>query len=83
MSNPRLVELRTLTGRIVVETGLRTGGSQETMEISGLDNPIIRNPANAEPFKGKYRSSSTRVRLASLISSLALPSQSRTYLGPL
>lgn len=32
------------------------------MEISGLDNPIIRNPANAEPFipgsslKGKMRS---------------------------
>ncbi len=62
MSNPKLVELRTLAGRIVVETGLRIGGSQETMEISGLDNPIIRNPANAEPFipgsslKGKMRS---------------------------
>ena len=62
MGVPRLVELRTLTGRIVVETGLRIGGSQETMEISGLDNPIIRNPANAEPFipgsslKGKMRS---------------------------
>jgi len=62
MSNPRLVELRTLAGRIVVETGLRIGGSQETMEISGLDNPIIRNPANTEPFipgsslKGKMRS---------------------------
>ena len=62
MSTPRLLELRTLSGRIVVETGLRIGGSQETMEISGLDNPIIRNPANAEPFipgsplKGRMRS---------------------------
>jgi CRISPR-associated protein Csm3 len=42
-------------------TGLRIGGSQETMEISGLDNPIIRNPATAEPFipgsslKGRMR----------------------------
>ncbi len=62
MSNARLIELRTITGHIVVMTGLRIGGSQETMEISGLDNPIIRNPANAEPFipgsslKGKMRS---------------------------
>lgn len=62
MSDARLVEIRKITGKIVVETGLRIGGSQETMEISGLDNPIIRNPANAEPFipgsslKGRMRS---------------------------
>ncbi|HIQ22102.1 MAG TPA: type III-A CRISPR-associated RAMP protein Csm3 [Planctomycetes bacterium] len=58
----RLVKVRTITGRLVVETGLRIGASQETMEISGLDNPIIRNPANGEPFipgsslKGRMRS---------------------------
>lgn len=62
MIDARLVKVRTITGKIVVETGLRIGGSQETMEISGLDNPIIRNPASAEPFvpgsslKGRMRS---------------------------
>jgi CRISPR-associated protein Csm3 len=62
MSKPRLHAIRTMTGQIVVKTGLRIGGSQETMEISGLDNPIIRNPANAEPLipgsslKGRMRS---------------------------
>lgn len=58
----RLKNVRRITGRIVVETGLRIGGSAETMEISGNDNPIIRNPATAEPFipgsslKGRMRS---------------------------
>jgi CRISPR-associated protein Csm3 len=62
MSDARLVKIRKITGRITVVTGLRIGGSQETMEISGLDNPIIRNPATAEPFipgsslKGRMRS---------------------------
>jgi len=58
----RLLEIRRVHGELEVQTGLRIGASQETMEISGLDNPIIRNPANAEPFipgsslKGRMRS---------------------------
>jgi CRISPR-associated protein Csm3 len=62
MSVTRLIEIRRITGILRVETGLHIGGSQETMEISGLDNPIIRNPANAEPYipgsslKGRMRS---------------------------
>lgn len=62
MATQRLAELRTIRGLIVVETGLRIGGSQETMEISGLDNPIIRNPRDNKPFipgssiKGRMRS---------------------------
>lgn len=62
MAEPRLVEVWKIEGRIVVETGLRIGAAQETMEISGLDNPIIRNPANGEPYipgsslKGRMRS---------------------------
>ena len=62
MSIGQLKSIRRITGTITVVTGLRVGGSQETMEISGLDNPIIRNPANAEPFipgsslRGKLRS---------------------------
>ncbi len=60
--NAQLKRIRVVTGTLTTVTGLRIGGSQETMEISGLDNPIIRNPANAEPFipgsslRGKLRS---------------------------
>jgi len=61
-TSPRLLKIRKITGKLVVVTGLHIGASQETLEISGLDNPIIRNPANAEPFvpgsslKGRMRS---------------------------
>lgn len=62
MSATRMKNVKQITGQIVIETGLHIGASQETMEISGLDNPVIRNPANAEPFipgsslKGRMRS---------------------------
>jgi CRISPR-associated protein Csm3 len=58
----RLRETRVLTGQIEVGTGLRIGANVEQMEISGLDNPILRNPATGEPYipgsslKGKLRS---------------------------
>ncbi|MFO0827629.1 MAG: type III-A CRISPR-associated RAMP protein Csm3 [Phycisphaerales bacterium] len=63
MSEQRLKGIRSLTGRILVETGLRIGGSAETMEISGLDNPILRNPRTGEPF---IPGSSLRGRMRSL-----------------
>ena len=56
-----IVKTKHLQGEIVVLTGLHIGSSAETMEISGMDNPIIRNPANGEPYipgssiKGKMR----------------------------
>lgn len=62
MSATKLLKTIKVTGTITVQTGLHIGGSQETMEISGLDNPIIKNPANAEPYipgsslKGRMRS---------------------------
>lgn len=58
----KLVQLRRITGQIEVTTGLRIGASQETMEIGGLDNPIIRDPVTGMPYlpgssiKGKMRS---------------------------
>lgn len=58
----KLLKLRRISGQIQVVTGLRIGASQDTMEISGLDNPIIRNPADGMPYlpgssiKGKMRS---------------------------
>ena len=55
-------KLRRITGQIEVVTGMRIGGANEQMEISGIDMPIIRNPVTREPYipgsslKGKMRS---------------------------
>lgn len=54
--------IRQIKGKINVQTGLHIGGSTETMEIGGVDNPILRNGYNNEPYipgsslKGKMRS---------------------------
>lgn len=57
-----------LYGRIFLDmniravTGLRIGGSPPTMAIGSLDNPVIRNPLNQQPYipgsslRGKMRS---------------------------
>lgn len=63
MSDYRLHRIRRLTCTFEVMTGLRVGANQENMEISGLDNPIVRNPATAEPF---LPGSSIRGRMRSL-----------------
>ncbi len=58
----KLIMTKRITGKIIVETGLHIGGSVESMEIGGVDNPILRNKANGEPYipgsslKGKMRS---------------------------
>ncbi|MGD9099612.1 MAG: type III-A CRISPR-associated RAMP protein Csm3 [Anaerolineae bacterium] len=57
-----LTRYRTISGKIVCETGLRIGGSTENIEIGGMENPIIRHPITDEPYipgsslKGKVRS---------------------------
>jgi len=49
-------------GSIVLKTGLHIGGSQESMQIGGLDLPVIRDTGNNLPYipgsslKGKLRS---------------------------
>jgi len=51
-----------LLGEIKAVTGLHIGTSKETMEIGGVDMPIVRNPVNRQPYipgsslKGKMRS---------------------------
>ncbi|MDZ7260520.1 MAG: type III-A CRISPR-associated RAMP protein Csm3 [candidate division KSB1 bacterium] len=51
-----------IEGIIEVKTGLHIGGSAETIEIGGNDNPIIKHPLTREPYipgsslKGKMRS---------------------------
>ena len=58
----KLKQIKRITGTIKVITGLHIGGSSDTMEISGNDNPIIRSPANSMPYipgsslRGKMRS---------------------------
>lgn len=58
----KLDHIKRLRGSITVVTGLHIGAGRETMEIGGMDNPVIRNPANGEPYipgsslKGKMRS---------------------------
>lgn len=58
------MELKTykiIKGTITCKTGLRIGGTANTIEIGGVDNPIIRNPVNDQPYipgsslKGKIR----------------------------
>jgi len=57
-----LTKYRTISGTITCETGLRIGGSTESIEIGGMENPIIRHPITGEPYipgsslKGKVRS---------------------------
>ena len=62
------MEDRKLYGKIIFKgvikalTGLHIGSSKETMEIGGLDSPVIKNPVTGEPYipgsslKGKLRS---------------------------
>lgn len=58
----KIKTIKKITGSIEVLTGLHIGGSAETMEIGGVDNPIIKNKTNQEPYipgsslKGKMRS---------------------------
>ena len=50
-----------LTGTIKAVTGLHVGGDSDNLDIGGIDNPVIRNPFNREPYipgsslRGKMR----------------------------
>jgi CRISPR-associated protein Csm3 len=56
------LKTHTITGTVEVLTGLRIGAGKETIEIGGLDNPVIKHPHKHEPYipgsslKGKLRS---------------------------
>jgi CRISPR-associated protein Csm3 len=58
----KFIQYKTVNGIIQCVTGLRIGGSKDTIEIGGMDNPIIRNPLDKFPYipgsslKGKIRS---------------------------
>jgi CRISPR-associated protein Csm3 len=56
------IETKKLTGIIRVETGLHIGAGNDTIEIGGIDNPVVKHPFTKEPYipgsslKGKMRS---------------------------
>lgn len=62
MSQLRLKHIKRLSGQILVVTGLHIGGARESIEIGGMDNPIIKDPVTHDPYipgsslKGKMRS---------------------------
>ena len=58
----KLTSYSVVKGIISCESGLRIGGSKDSLEIGAMDNPIIRHPVNGLPYipgsslKGKMRS---------------------------
>lgn len=58
----QLNSIKKITGNITVITGLHIGAGKDSLEIGGLDQPIIKNPLTQEPYipgssiKGKMRS---------------------------
>lgn len=58
MQLQKMIEIK---GRIKVLTGLHIGAGKESMEIGGMDQPIIKNPLTGAPYipgsslKGKMR----------------------------
>lgn len=58
----KLLEYQIMRGIIYCETGLKIGGTKDTLEIGGLDNPVIKHPISGMPYipgsslKGKLRS---------------------------
>jgi CRISPR-associated protein Csm3 len=56
-----------ITSDLVAETGLHIGGGAETLDIGGVDKPVIRDPLSNQPYlpgsslKGKLRSILERI----------------------
>jgi CRISPR-associated protein Csm3 len=56
-----------ITSDLVTETGLHIGGGAETLDIGGVDKPVIRDPLSNQPYlpgsslKGKMRSILERI----------------------
>ena len=46
----KLKKIIVINGRIFCETGLHIGGSQDEIEIGGVDLPVIKHPITKEPY---------------------------------
>jgi CRISPR-associated protein Csm3 len=57
----KLKEISTISGRIILESGLHIGAGDTEMHIGGTDNPVVKHPHSNEPYipgssiKGKVR----------------------------
>ncbi|MFZ5436919.1 MAG: type III-A CRISPR-associated RAMP protein Csm3 [Bacillota bacterium] len=57
-----LKEFRIIRGQLVCQTGLHIGAGKDTIEIGGVDAPIVKHPITQEPYipgsslKGRMRS---------------------------
>lgn len=58
----KLEQIKQISGTITVLTGLHIGAGKDSLEIGGLDQPVIKHPLTGEPYipgssiKGKMRS---------------------------
>ena len=58
----KLINIRQITGFIRLRSGLHIGAGKDSVEIGGMDQPIIKDPVSQEPYipgsslKGKLRS---------------------------
>ena len=58
----KLINIREITGVIRLRSGLHIGAGKDSVEIGGLDQPIIKDPVTQAPYipgsslKGKLRS---------------------------
>ncbi len=58
----KLINIKQITGKIILETGLHIGAGDIEMHIGGTDNPVVKHPFTHEPYipgssiKGKVRS---------------------------
>lgn len=63
---PLLGKLR-IESTLIAKTGLHIGGSGESLDIGGIDKPVIRDPVTQQPYlpgsslKGKLRSTLERL----------------------
>lgn len=57
----QLIAIKQITGTILLRSGLHIGAGRDTVEIGGLDQPIIKHPVSGAPYipgsslKGKMR----------------------------
>lgn len=60
----KLIEKIILKGTITLETGLHIGGSKSTMDIGGLDSPVIKTPLGVPYIPGSSLKGKLRTLLA-------------------
>ena len=58
----KLIDIKEITGKIILKSGLHIGAGDTEMRIGGTDTPVVKHPHTNEPyipgssFKGKVRS---------------------------